>query len=186
MTPNELRLLFELAKNKGCKFITLTYTSTEGETAKHTIAFGSNYKNALERDLKYLKRLRDRFGRMTLTQDGLLLFQAVTELVESTEKSLAKYDGDELSKSAKEKDVYNTIFPGVKQHKETGAYYLWGQAVRKTVIKPASTTKNAPNSKPLTIAKDRIRRKLRTNRYRQFRLDSVAKSAVNGDTLVIE
>lgn len=189
MTPNELRLLFELAKNKGCKFTTLTYRSSEsGELAKHTLLFGVDYKAALERDLKYLQRLEKRLGALNYgkaTQDQLLLFQAATELVESTKKSLAKYDGDQLSKEARDKDIYNIIYPGVKQHKETGAYYLWALDYKKTVIQPGKPSKPT-NSKPLTVAKDRIRRKLRSNRYRNFRLDNITKASVNGNTLVIE
>jgi hypothetical protein len=190
MTPNELRLLFELAKSKGCKFVNLTYRSSEsGELARHTLLFGVDYKQALERDLKYLERVYKRIGRLNYAQatdEQKLLFTAISELLDSTKNSLAKYDGNELSKAAKEKDIYNTIYPGVKQHKETGAYYLWALAHKKVVLQAGTTSTKTVNSKPLTIAKDRVRSKLRSNRYRNFRLDNVAKAAVNGNTLVIE
>lgn len=189
MNPNELRLLFELAQNKGCKFTTLTYRSaSSGELARHTLLFGVDYKHALERDLKYLKRLLRVIGSRkmkTSKPDDLLLFTACEELIASAEKSLAKYDNDKLTKEAAEKDVYNHIVPGVKQHKNTGEYYIWAFRQSKEVLQSGKPSKPV-NSKPLTIAKDKIRSKLRTESYANFKLSNITKAAVNGNTLILE
>lgn len=183
MQSNELRLLFELAQSKGCKFTSLTYRSTEsGELARHTLLVGADYKAALERDLKYIKRVQRNISKKSTDP---LFVQAVTEISEGLEKSLSKYDGEQLKKDIADKDVYESIFPGVKQHKDTGAYYLWGMGVSKKVItegKPSKPTK----SKDLTIVKDKIRAKLRNSKYRQFKLNNIDKATVNGTTLNLE
>jgi hypothetical protein len=187
MNSNELRLLFELAQNKGCKFTTLVYRSAEsGELARHTLLFGVDYKTAIERDLKFLRRLKKIIGNKKYGTPGAVLdFQAVEELIASLEKSLVKHSSP--TQDDTDKDVYDYIFPGVKQHKDTGAYYLWALGVKKDVIEPGTKgSKKTVNSKPLTVAKDRIRTKLRTNQYRQFRLSNVGKATFNGNTLVLE
>lgn len=188
MKSNELRLLFELAQNKGCKFTNFTYRSTEsGELASHTVLFGIDYKAAIQRDLKYLGKLRDIVGKKKYGAPGAALeFQAIEELISSLEKSLKNYDGTALSKEAAEKDTYESVFPGIKQHKDTGAYYLYGLALKKKVIEPGKNDKKTVKSKDLTIAKDKIRARLRTNRYRQFRLNSINKAVVNGNALILE
>jgi len=183
MNPNELRLLFELAQNKGCKFTTLTYRSAStGELARHTLLFGVDYKKSLERDLKFLKRLKNRYEAVVTPT---LQYQAVVELIESTENALSKYDGETLSKEATDKDIYESIAPGVKQHKDTGEYYIWAFGVSKDVIEPGKPSKPV-KSKPLTIEKDRIRSRLRGNNYRNFKLRNITKAAVNGNTLILE
>lgn len=197
MNSKELGLLFTLAQQKGCKFTTLVYRSTEsGELARHTLLFGADYKSAIEKDLRYLKRYKALKGSVKVSSlpgvpadviaSARLEFIAIDELIDGLQQSLAKYDGDQLKKAEEEKDVYTSVFPGVKQHKDTGVYYLWALGLRKKVIEPATKPKKTVKSRDLTIAKDRIRTKLRTNRYRQFRLSNIGKAVINGGTLVIE
>lgn len=182
MNANELRVLFELAKNKGCKFTTLTYRSTEsGELARHTLLFGVDYKSAIEHDLAYLNKLKKYVDRKSIkTSDDQLFVQAVNELVNAMEKSKTKQDTAPAADN-----VYDFIFPGIKQHKDTGVYYIWGFAHRKVVLEPGKDLKPS-KSKDVTLVKDKIRNKLRTTKYRQFKLSNIGKATVNGNTITVE
>jgi lipoate-protein ligase A len=173
MNTDEIRILFELAKTKGCKFTALTYRSVDtGELARHTLLFGVDYSAAIERDLKYLKRVKNKLSGLTL--------QACEELIQSLEKSRTK-----VSSPPEEEDVYESVVPGIKHHKQTGVYYLYAFAMKKTVVEPATTPRKTVNSKPLTVEKEKLRARLRTSKYRQFRLDTIARCAVNGGVLEI-
>jgi hypothetical protein len=54
--------------------------------------------------------------------------------------------------------------------------------IQKTILSEGEYKEDT--RKPLTIAKDVIRRNLRTSKYRQFRIEKAEQFKIKGDTLV--
>jgi len=60
--------------------------------------------------------------------------------------------------------------------------------VQSKVVLQEGKPRKPVNSKPLTIAKDKLKKMLglRSNKLRQFALDNITKAKVNGDTIIFE
>lgn len=186
MTTNEAQTISALASNaNGCKFASVLYRSVDtGELARYSLLIGVSYENAVTQDLEFLYRLKRYNPYSAMASDiGLLKIhnQAVDELIASLEKSKSK-----LTQTSNSPDVYINICNGIKKHKETGVFYLWGFVQQKTAIKPSVKTSKPVQSKPVTVEKDRIRRKLHTDSYRQFKIDNIGTVKINNQTLVLE
>lgn len=184
MTINEVQTVSALASNaKGCKFASVLYRSgSTGELARYSLLIGVSYENAVDRDLEFLYKLKKYkpYGDAN-TPAALVHIQAVDELITGLESSKSKFN-QTLSTT----NIYTNICNGIKKHKETGVFYLWGFIQQKTVINPRLKPSRSVQSKPLTIEKDRIRRKLHTDSYRQFKIDNIGTVKINNQTLVLE
>ncbi len=138
------------------------YTSaTSGEVADHQIVFHMSYGNALERSILMLEAV--------VPCDDLEA-QAKSELLASYGKSLDKVRTEPLEVVG---EVYDRVLDadgkpikGCKVHRESGELHLFGLAHSKRVIKPG--TYKEVKSRPLTIAKDKLRKGLPVERFRQF------------------
>ena len=173
MTNDQIKLAFALAKNKGCRFVSLKYTNQKGEQAKHQILIGVDYAAAQQKDLDVLKMLKEQAIMDDIHE------QALDELIAGIEKSQAKTVTEKVEESP-----YEIVAPGLKQHKDTGSFYLYGFSRSKTVLKEGE--KITTVSSQLTIAKNEIRKFLRTDRYRQFKFDEIKVCRVNGNEFELE
>lgn len=184
MTINEAQTISALARNaNGCKFASVLYRSVDTrELARYSLLIGVSYENAVDRDLEFLYKLKKYkpYGDAN-TPAALVHIQAVDELINGLERSKSKFN--QTSNAA---DIYTNICNGIKKHKETGVFYLWGFIQQKTVINPSTAPSKSVQSKPLTIEKNRIRRKLHTDSYRQFKIDNIGTVKINNQTLVLE
>lgn len=184
MTINEVQTVSALASNaKGCKFASVLYRSgSTGELARYSLLIGVSYENAVIQDLEFLYRLKRYKPYNNISNECVNIHkQAVDELIESLEKSKVSQ-----SQTSTNTNIYVNICNGIKKHKETGVFYLWGFIQQKTVIIPPLKPSRSVQSKPLTIEKDRIRRKLHTDSYRQFKIDNIGTVKINNQTLVLE
>lgn len=136
-------------------------SATSGEIADHTICFHMSYGNALERSILMLEAF--------IPADDLEA-QAKSELLASYAKSLDKVKSEPLEVVG---DVYDRVLDtegnhikGIKVHRESGDLHIFGLAHSKRVIKPG--TYKEVKSRPLTIAKDKLRKGLPVERFRQF------------------
>lgn len=136
-------------------------SATSGEVADHTICFHMSYGSALERSIALLSEV--------VPADDLEA-QAKSELLASYQKSLDKVTTEPLEVVG---DHYDRVLDaegapikGIKIHKESGALHLFGLAHRK-VVHTKGTFKEV-KSRPLTIAKDRLRKSLPVEKFRQF------------------
>ncbi len=135
-----------------------------GKIADYVINIGASYEKAKLKDIETLQNL----DLVTMAQAGkfksalTLLEQARTELVNAFIKP------DE-NRSAGQINAYTQIAPGLKVHNENGFLYIYGYKLSENVIRKGE--RKPTNSKDLTIAKDELRKLLRTNKFTQFSIE---------------
>lgn len=120
-----------------------------------------SYKNAIEKSIMILNGY--------IPEDDLEA-KAKTELLESFATSINKIETSSIEDLD---DGYTRFFDedkkyikGVKLHNESNTLHLYGLVVHKNVITPGVYPKK--NKRPLTIAKDKLRKMLPVNKFRQF------------------
>lgn len=151
------------------------YKSVEsGEVANHLINIGVSYGRAIEKDIEFLANLD--VTSMTWKSNIEDIKLAKSELLQSL---IAPNE----NRSNGQKDAYTVIMEGVKVHNETGLVYIWGHTVKKDII--VEGTYKTVNSKPLTIAKNEIRKLMKSTKYRQYKLDIGNELKCAGETVEI-
>lgn len=159
---------------KGCRFAAIKgYTNKSGEVADIVINLGASYGNAKEKDIEYLRTLD--VTKLDTTIDVETLEQARIELLNSMIKP------SEV-RSAAQSDAYLTINQALKIHKDSLAIFVYGYCENKKVITKGEYKE--VKSKPLTIAKNLIKKELRTGKFRQYELNEIAMLKA-GDTVII-
>lgn len=178
---NQEQFVAELAKLRSSStFLTLAgYRNDHGEIADFNIVFHMSYKNALLRSLAVLEGV--------VPADDLEA-QAKKELIESFMTSLDKMETtpiEEIDDSYHRfTDENGQYIKGVKLHEETNTLHLYGLVVHKKTLMPGVYKK--VNSKPLTIAKDKLRRLCPVSKFRQFKItpDQVDRISVENISLL--
>lgn len=145
-------------------FLTLKgYRSKSGEVADFSIIFHMSYKNALLRSIAKLEAL--------IPADELEA-QAKEECLASFMNSLDRIYStpiEEIDDAYRRfTDSNGTYIKGVKLHEETDTLHLYGLLVHKKVLMPR--IHKPKNSKPLTVAKNRLRRICPVGKFRQFKI----------------
>ena len=102
-----------------------------------------------------------------------LLTEATQSLINDFEKT--------ISKEKVKTNNFTHITNGLKQHTENNELYVYGMLVHKTILSEGEYKEK--NSKPLTIAKNIIRKNLRTSKYRQFKIGKAEQFKIKGDTI---
>lgn len=163
------------ATTKGCKFMSFLYQSKgTGEVSKYQINFGIDYHNACEHDKAALE---------AYTPNGELEITAKDEMLQSLTETLT----EGVSQSYTQKDTFESIGKGIRQHKETGEIYLYGFVQSKEQIEPPTTLKKEVKSRPLTLAKKTIEKAcgFKRNKFGQFILNpsNIGGVSVCGDVI---
>ena len=171
---NGLDTLRESTTN-GCKFISFLYmTKGTGETSRYTLNFGIDYKAACE---------ADKIALEAYTPKDDLETEAKAQMLQSLTETLTQG----VSSSYTQKDTFESIGKGIRQHKETGEIYLYGFVQQKEQVAPATNPKKPVNSRPLTIAKRNIENvcEFKRNKFGQFILnpENIAGVKVCGDLI---
>ena len=165
----------------GVQFASLTYrTKATDELARYTLLLGASVENAYAGDLQ---KVEDALPTLTDSLD----VQAATEIINSLRQSLDKGIGNNDAYTLQ--GVYaSTGIAGVYINTNDNALHLKNVFVQSKVVLQEGKPRKAVNSKPLTIAKDKLKKMLglRTNKLRQFALDNITKAKVNGDTIIFE
>lgn len=175
---NQEQFVAELAKLRtSSTFLTLKgYRAESGEIADFNIVFHMSYKNALLRSLAVLE---------SIVPSDALEAQAKKELTESFMTSLDKIETtpiEEIDDAYRRfTDSDGQYIKGVKLHEETNTLHLYGLVVQKKVLMPGVYKK--VNSKPLTIAKDKLRRQLPVSKFRQFKITPDQVDSVSVENL---
>lgn len=155
-----VKVVAEAAKlqHVGAKFASILYTSKEsGEVAKFVVLLGTHYGRMLESSLKLVAKKK-------VTDD--LTAVAKAEVIASLNQSLLSFNTDTVNPDYTCADTYEPITAGVKAHKTEGQIYVSGVVISKKVIK-AGTYKTV-NSKPLTLAKNALKKSAPISKWRQF------------------
>jgi len=183
----------------------LNYTNAHGEHANNTIQIGATYDNVLEKSRNQLiAKMEIELGLQTLApdaknDDGLFTIHAdrivavdlnkvddVTRAA-ATELLLSIYNSINNRKQGKSNDAYTKaetytpLFHGIKVHNEAETIELSGLAYRKRII--TEGTYPVVNSRPKTIAKNKLRNALPIGKWRTYRLDKAHTIRRQGDTL---
>jgi hypothetical protein len=164
-TTTPLEILAEATKG-GCTFISFLYVTKEtGETSRYTINFGVSNQAACEHDKIALEAYQP--------QNDLEI-KAKAELLASLTQTLTNGVSGSYVHAAQNKnngvDTYETIADGIKLHKEDGSIHLSGFLQQKEQIAPPTNPKPLPNSRPLTLAKNHIKKvcEFKREKFRQF------------------
>ena len=177
MTTSPFALLAPIADTArtGARFASLTYTAKgTGEKARHTVALGVSVERAYKRDVAILEAMRP-------TLEGVKA-QACDELLASLRESLTVGIGNNSAYTCA--DVYAPIARGIKVHKESGAVHVFGFGLQKSVIEKGEY--KTVRSSEKTLAKNELRKRLKSGKFRQFVLSEVSEAKMNGKTLIFE
>ena len=172
MTTNQLITIIQQATAKGCRFVSITYRAKgTGELAKHTVLIGVKLENAYKKDVEKLSSL-------SLVGEAE---KAREELLNSLKKSLQVGIGNNPAYTQKGK--HETLTSGLRVDKEKGICQVYGFQMRKTVIQ-AGTYKKV-NSSAKTIEKNKLRKALRSVKFRPFNVEAenLTTAKINGRTL---
>jgi hypothetical protein len=156
----------------GVSFVSIRYTNKSGEVSNNLINIGASYENAKRKDITYLENID------TTAHE----FKSAPDLIESARVALIEaFLKPDENRSNGQKDAYTQIVPGVKVHNETGLLYVYGYREQKTVLVKGEykTVKSAA----LTIAKNELRKLLKTGKFTQYSLELGNTIKANGETL---
>lgn len=159
----------------GVSFFSIkSYTNKEGEVADHVFNVGASYANAKAKDIETLENLDVTAHDWKSPME--LIIKARTALIESLKKP-----NETISEA--QKDAYTVIVPGVKVHNESGLLYIYGMRTNKNVLVPGNY--KTVNSRPDTIAKNELKKLLKTDKFRQFICSEGKEIKGGGETIEI-
>jgi hypothetical protein len=162
---------------KGVTFFGLrNYQNKQLETSNYLINLGIDYEDQKNKDIQYLRTLD--ITKQTFNSPLTLIEQARQELINS-------FIAPDENRSNGQKNAFTHICKGLKIHNESGLLYIYGYLVNKTVITKGEP-KKAVNSRPLTIAKDELRKELKTGKFVSFIVSVGNTIKVSGETLEID
>lgn len=158
----------------GVSFLSIkNYTSAStGETANHLVNIGINYAKAKAKDIETLKNLD--IKEHTFKSDLALIEEARQALI-------AELTNPNANRSQAQIDAYTPIVDGLKVHNESGKLIIYAFREKKTVI--SEGTYKTVKSRPLTIAKDELRKLLRVGKFKNFAIELGNELKANGETL---
>jgi hypothetical protein len=158
----------------GVSFVRMkNYRNQLGELSDVTINVGISYANAVKKDIEFLTNIN-------LSE---YVWNSPIALIEEARKTLIEaFINPNENRSKGQTDAYSIIFDGVKVHNETGLLYVYGTKVGEKVIKEQGE-KKVVKSAPITIAKDELRKLLKTNKYRQYAVEVGNTISANGESL---
>lgn len=149
------------------QFASLKYTAKEsGEVARHTLILGASYIAMVEK-AKLALELTPESELIQIGVPAEIVAQAKSEVLASFAQTLATTGKGLVNNNYTNRDTYiQTQVPGIKYNANSGELALFGLALSKVVLKPGVHKK--VNSKPLTIAKRKIEKHVRTMSPKTF------------------
>jgi hypothetical protein len=146
----------------GVSFLSISnYTNKHGETSNYIINIGLNYEREKAKDIDYLTNLDLLKG--TYVSSLVDLEKARTELLNSL-------IAPNTNMSIAQTEAYEHICENVKYHLTLDKIYAFGSKINKTILIEGNYPKT--NKRALTIAKDELRKGMRTSKMRMFILDT--------------
>lgn len=148
------------------------YRNSFGEVSNNLVNVGASLTNAKAKDIETLQGL----DVTTLNGDTILLEKARVELINS-------FINPNENRSQGQIDTYTIITKGIKVHNETGEIYIFGLRNSKTVIEQGVYP--IVNSRALTIAKNQLKKDLKSNKFTQYKFSSTSTIKMNGEELIL-
>lgn len=152
------------------------YTNQEGEVSDYVFNIGVSYEKAKEKDIQFLNDL----DVTTMEWQS-----AMVDIIKAKQDLISSLEAPSKARSEGQKDAYTHINSGLKVHNDTGELYVFGMKVSKKVKEAVDY--GADTRKPLTKAKDEIRKMMKSTKYRQFifTLNGMSIKA-SGEELIFE
>ena len=160
------------------RFASFTYESkSTGEVARYTIQLGFSYRNCLEK------------SKLALEIESAALNgldkQAAEELLNSFVASL-----NGTQENYTKQDIYVDVsdssgktVQGIKRNINDNSLQIFGLLHSKVQISPPTIEDKPVKSRPLTIAKNKLRKDLPVGKFREFALENLNVVKLNGETL---
>lgn len=146
----------------GVSFLAVNYyTNKHGETSNYVINIGLDYEREKAKDIKYLTNLDLLKGNYKSSLVDLEI--ARTELINSLIKPSENH-------SKGQTEAYQHICKNVKYHVTLDKIYAYGAIISKNILVRGSYP--VTNSRPLTIAKNELKKGMKTAKMRTFILDT--------------
>lgn len=168
------------------KFASFLYTSkSTGETARHTLILGASYHSLVERSKLQLE-LTPVAELIELGVDAQWAEKAKEEVLKSFNKTLAAHAVGEQSEDYRKRGQYVAVGGGLNINSVDNTFQLFGLSHAKVVITPGEY--KSVNSRPLTIAKDKVKSILPISKFREFSIDAgnIHSAKIDGEVLIIE
>jgi hypothetical protein len=164
-----------LAKSPtGVSFVSIKgYTNSYGEVSNNLVNVGASLTNAKAKDIETLQSL----NVTELGGDTILLEKARVELINS-------FIAPNENRSNGQIDAYTIVAKGIKVHNETGEIYVFGLRTSKTIIEQGVYP--IVNSRPLTIAKNTLKKDLKSSKFTQYKISATSVIKANGEELIFE
>lgn len=157
----------------GVSFVSIrNYTNKKGEVSNNLINVGANYEKAKQKDIEFLENLN--FADYEFKSDLSLLEEARQILI-------AAFINPDENRSKGQINAFTHIVKGVKVKNETGVLYVYGYREKKEVL--VNGEYEADTRKPITKAKDELRKLLRTGKFTQYVLEVGNTIKANGEIL---
>jgi len=157
----------------GVSFFSIkNYTNSNGEISNQLINVGINYEKSKQADIVFLENIV--FADHQFKSNLADLTVAKAELI-------AAFIKPNENRSNGQIDAYTTIFSGVKVHNETGVLYVYGYRQNKTVL--VDGVYPTVKSSAKTIAKNELRKLLKTGKFTQFAIEVGNTLKANGETI---
>lgn len=151
------------------------YKTKMGKVTNVKLNVGFSYENAKKKDIETLKNLDVRTLNSSLG----------VQLLEEARKSLlGSLIAPNKVQSEAQKNAYTHLTNGVKIHNESGEVYIYALLISEKVL--VEGEKKTTNKRELTIAKDLIRKQLRTGQFRQYTINPEQVEKLSGGTETIE
>jgi len=157
----------------GVSFVSIrNYANKSGEVSNNLLNVGASYEKAKQKDIDFLTNLN--VSEYEFKSELSIIEEARKELL----ASLIKPDEN---RSVGQLNAYTNIVKGVKVHNETGVLYVYGYRERKELLVKGEYKE--VKSKPITIAKNELKKLMRTGKFTQYALEIGNKVRANGETL---
>ena len=161
----------------GVSFFSIkNYTNSNGEISNQLINVGINYEKSKQADIVFLENL-------ILNKTELVFKSNKTDLEIAKAELIAAFIKPNENRSNGQIDAYTTIFSGVKVHNETGVLYIYGYKQSKTILTDGIYPIVKSSAK--TIAKNELRKLLKTGKFSQFAIEVGNTLKANGETIEI-
>lgn len=212
-TQNFSAVQSALAQIKGISFVSIKgYTNELGEVQNQLINVGYSLERAKNEDFEYLMSLNFSDKDIVLETARIELIKAhkiasyikfygadrdfayiagmVTQFLTNCQTSAdinctAKEVQTAYNRAKGQKNAYINLDNGFKFNPETNEYYVYGFQVRDKVVTEKAEIEKADTRSALTKAKDMLRSKMKSGKFRQFKISEINTLKAMGETIVV-
>lgn len=187
-----MRFLNKFRNLKGAKFISINNYLSVGthEIANYILNVNISIENAKKTDYERLMNCNKKDLKSISLSSGIaidILTLSLSEMLVSAEKNLSPDLKDRTAQSQGQTAAYVQLAPGVKLHTDTFEVHIFGQLIKKDLVKVGDNYKPLPNSSDKTLGKKAITEHLdlRAGKYRTFVLGNADSLKVDGEKIII-